>query len=316
MSVVDDHQMVESDSAADPLTKGANPAGFKEEELTCEYCVHSLQKMYARQSAFGLPGTDGSLISNIIAHTLNEHIILGIFKTNSISKFTKKNRLAQLFSCATFTFYWTTFFAYRCPSYCNNAMVQNLQHGTYVSTGMYFYKIIFRYLLECPCHFQKSYIPTNKEDGDLKISKSAKKEGKDDVSWLNWILGHGITLIMLFVSIGWLAPAIQKMDEMSGKVKYYWLSFLFSLALSFVLFQASGEAFTILCKYKFTDEIKNMREHFGIYLPKNEEFNSITQLGLIAKANFIKRHGVEKYRKYHPNFDHYFHITDDDDSKI
>ena len=135
MSVVDDHQMVESDSAADPLTKGANPAGFKEEELTCEYCVHSLQKMYARQSAFGLPGTDGSLISNIIAHTLNEHIILGIFKTNSISKFTKKNRLAQLFSCATFTFYWTTFFAYRCPSYCN--------HKYHHSFYSYIYQLFF-----------------------------------------------------------------------------------------------------------------------------------------------------------------------------
>jgi hypothetical protein len=305
--------------------------------LTPEYALHALRKMLVLQTVYGLPGTDGTLRSNVIARLHEEHMVASIWFGNRSSKFTRLNRLMLLFNSCSFILFFTTFFISKCPNYCNKNTQRSTLFGFIVSVMLFFYKKIFRYALECGCYANTHFVQPA-EDA-FKSSKSGKHSVKakhiDEEPWILWVFGHMLSLVCFVFAVLWILGGIKTAFEINKGSPNYVVSFVFSLGFSFcgtsVVFDG---AWTYL---RLEAHKKAFREHFSKYVPDlkcvdrhvrapvpaaevgteevaatldDDILVSISQIGDRAKSNWIAANPLGDFKETYPDYDEYFLIGD------
>jgi hypothetical protein len=163
-----------------------------DDELSAAHLLHELRMMLIRKDAYGLPGTDGSYLSNLWALLKEEHLLLGVMFANKESDFSPVARGIWLFNALAWQLFVMSWFIKTDGTYA-------FWESIVVSCITLPYKAIIRYFAERP--FVESWYNSPDADGDKSIN--CKK-------YIAQFIGHIGTTFFTILSVFYIGAAMAK----------------------------------------------------------------------------------------------------------
>lgn len=174
-------------------------------KLTPMYAIHLLRKMLVRRVVYGLPGTNGSFLTNYIEVVKNEHIVFGLFYANPVHPFTRRERCIFAFNTIAFIF-WLGVLTSREPA---------IVYYLLIAAATMLYEKLSRLLLECGPMYTRGYdpqadqVPTDIVD---RASSAAKKVAGATVEFTGSLLSACLFCAAFIFIISGVVIAVKRGD--------------------------------------------------------------------------------------------------------
>ena len=253
--------------------------------LTPLYAISTLQSHLQKHIPYGLPGTDGSRLSNIIAVMLQEHSVLNVFFGHPLSPLTRSLRFLFLYNVWSLLFFLT-------------ALVDTLCAQFDSDDRMWFKHYIFAYIkrpIVVDVIMALAVLPITKVvkvlfDGFMFILRicnrsnvgevnPAKITSKADTHPLSTL--QSMVLILMAAACSWLVYITLTDDRLIVVWQSYVISLLMSVAGIEVLL------IMLVTTFFFKQRKYDFQMQFASMFAPNKLPNSWTEVGLQARRNCL-----------------------------
>lgn len=199
-------------------------------KLTPMYAIHLLRKMLVRRVVYGLPGTNGSFLTNYIEVVKNEHILFGILYANPVHPFTRRERCIFAFNTIAFIFLLDASFVDE-PAYIYYIAAVPM---------ILLYEKLSRLLLECGPMYTRGYdpqadqVPTGIVD---RASSAAKEVAGATVEFVGSLLSALLFLFAIICITLGVIFAVERDVFLVGSFLYNQFTAIFILDFVVLAFQ-------------------------------------------------------------------------------
>jgi hypothetical protein len=282
-------------------------------ECTPEYALHSLVKFFVKQSTFGYPGSNGSLLSCFYYRIIEEHDILCIFLGNVGHSLTLPYKLLVLILGVSFNFTISALFVlHSCPDYCSSYS-HSLAYGLLVSILQFITIKVCRAGIEVPCVVLDNF---------QKHQELSKTDGWRRYNFLKGVMAgiFSFVTLMLFAMGGTTSGTLHNehgVDFTKDFTNSLWLTYFVTNPALDCLMVALRRDFCLDVgpfALEFFHQKPTFHSHFDHFFPESDTgCYSLSQIGALGKKNWMDE---EVKKGHHPTNVQFLHKFPEFDRKF
>ena len=282
----------------------------RKHNITPNYMIFRLIKMLARGRHYGLPGTDGSLMS-VFKVTLNQdHTILSIFRAHDLHPFSQNERIHYMVNVTSVVLLF---------AYIGKDWNRALQYAVLIVVVKP-WKSLSRCLLECKCLYTGSYDEKNDiDDADNDPMNNNVGESKAN-AFIN-ICGSLAAGILTLISIIIWITVISMLITTKGGTTFF-DEWLYLQLTNYIIYEPSIIfAMTFIGHVCFQSEKKNFEKHWAPYYNNYKGLDppmSQTEIAILAKEKWIREHNNDRdlFQTKFADYDKWFEIDNVDTNEV